>query len=54
MTPAYEGDPERIKVVPLNEWYAAPARQEDGQESSAPKRSAVSGDPDVPPIPKAS
>jgi small-conductance mechanosensitive channel len=54
MTPAYEGDPERIKVVPPNQWYAAPARQSDGQESFDPKSSAVSRDPDVPPIPKAS
>ncbi len=27
MTPAYEGDPERPKVVPREEWYAAPAPQ---------------------------
>lgn len=26
MTPAYEGDPERPKVVPKEEWYAAPAK----------------------------
>jgi small-conductance mechanosensitive channel len=26
MTPAYEGDPERPKVVPREEWFAAPAR----------------------------
>jgi small-conductance mechanosensitive channel len=25
MTPAYEGDPERAKVVPRSDWYAAPA-----------------------------
>ena len=41
MTPAYEGDPERIKVVPPNQWYAAPARQSDGQD-------------EVPSVPKAS
>jgi small-conductance mechanosensitive channel len=29
MTPAYEGDPERPKVVPRSEWYAAPARRGD-------------------------
>jgi len=26
MTPAYEGDPEQVKVVPRDQWYAAPAR----------------------------
>lgn len=26
MTPAYEGDPEHPKVVPREQWYAAPAR----------------------------
>jgi hypothetical protein len=25
MTPAYEGDPEKPKVVPRQDWYAAPA-----------------------------
>jgi small-conductance mechanosensitive channel len=31
MTPAYEGDPERPKIVPKEQWYAAPAqRQNDG------------------------
>ena len=27
MTPAYEGDPEQPKVVPKDQWYAAPARR---------------------------
>ncbi|HET9299590.1 MAG TPA: hypothetical protein VFO11_06565, partial [Candidatus Polarisedimenticolaceae bacterium] len=26
MTPAYEGDPEQPKVVPPDQWYAAPAK----------------------------
>jgi hypothetical protein len=26
MTPAYEGDPERPKVVPRDQWWTAPAR----------------------------
>jgi small-conductance mechanosensitive channel len=26
MTPAYEGDPEQAKIVPPEQWYAAPAR----------------------------
>jgi len=25
MTPAYEGDPEQPKIVPKDQWYAAPA-----------------------------
>jgi hypothetical protein len=25
MTPAYEGDPEKPKVVPKDQWYQAPA-----------------------------
>ena len=29
MTPAYEGDPEQPKVVPKDQWYAAPARPPD-------------------------
>lgn len=29
MTPAYEGDPERPKVVPKDEWFAAPAKRAD-------------------------
>jgi small-conductance mechanosensitive channel len=38
MTPAYEGDPERPKVVPREQWYAAPAGSGSGggsQESGA-------------------
>jgi len=27
MTPAYEGDPEQPKLVPKDQWYAAPARR---------------------------
>jgi small-conductance mechanosensitive channel len=30
MTPAYEGDPEQPKVVPRENWYAAPARPTGG------------------------
>jgi hypothetical protein len=33
MTPAYEGDPDQLKVVPRDQWYPAPAR--------APKSSAT-------------
>jgi len=31
MTPAYEGDPEQPKIVPREQWYAAPARPPHGQ-----------------------
>ena len=31
MTPAYEGDPEQPKVVPREQWYAAPARPPQAQ-----------------------
>jgi hypothetical protein len=31
MTPAYETDPKQPKVVPRDQWYAAPARR-DGME----------------------
>jgi small-conductance mechanosensitive channel len=30
MTPAYEGDPEQPKIVPKDQWYAAPARPPEG------------------------
>jgi len=30
MTPAYEGDPEQPKVVPKEQWFAAPARAPEG------------------------
>jgi small-conductance mechanosensitive channel len=32
MTPAYEGDPAQPKVVPKDQWYAAPARGPGGTE----------------------
>ncbi len=34
MTPAYEGDPEQAKVVPRDQWFAAPARN-TAQETTA-------------------
>ncbi len=41
MTPAYEGDPEKPKVVAREEWFSAPAREQvksdgDGASSSVP------------------
>ena len=30
MTPAYEGDPEKPKVVPKDQWWTAPAQPEGG------------------------
>jgi small-conductance mechanosensitive channel len=41
MTPAYEGDPERPKVVPREEWYAEPARPPDAK--GEPGRAAAPG-----------
>ncbi len=35
MTPAYEGDPEQPKIVPKEQWYAAPARAPQAAETSA-------------------
>jgi hypothetical protein len=32
MTPAYEGDPELPKVVPPENWYAAPAAPPTGSK----------------------
>ncbi|NWG75426.1 MAG: mechanosensitive ion channel family protein [Rubrivivax sp.] len=34
MTPAYEADPERPKVVPREQWYAAPARNLSRDETA--------------------
>jgi small-conductance mechanosensitive channel len=36
MTPAYEGDPAQPKVVPREQWYAAPARAPAQGEAGAP------------------
>lgn len=35
MTPAYEGDPAELKVVPKSKWHAPPARAEDGARKDA-------------------
>ncbi len=34
MTPAYEGDPEQVKVVPRDQWYAAPASRAPADAST--------------------
>ncbi len=34
MTPAYERDPDRPKVVPREHWYAAPARPDPGDDAA--------------------
>ena len=34
MTPAYEGDPEQLKVVPRDQWYAAPASRAPADASN--------------------
>ena len=42
MTPAYEGDPAQPKVVPRDQWYAAPARPPEHPEAGAPAADVVS------------
>jgi hypothetical protein len=32
MTPAYEGDPDQLKVVPKDQWFAAPAQPPEDKE----------------------
>jgi small-conductance mechanosensitive channel len=34
MTPAYERDPEQPKVVPKEQWFAAPAKTPEGKEEA--------------------
>ncbi|MFZ5876574.1 MAG: mechanosensitive ion channel family protein [Nitrospirota bacterium] len=36
MTPAYEGDPEKPKVVPKEQWHAAPAPTQEGARAPSP------------------
>ena len=36
MTPAYESDPQQPKIVPKDQWYAAPARLPEATAQSAP------------------
>ena len=36
MTPAYEDDPARPKIVPKEQWYAEPARSSDTAPGSGP------------------
>jgi small-conductance mechanosensitive channel len=43
MTPAYEGDPENAKVVPMDQWHAAPAHAPDATDETG-----------LPPLEKAS
>jgi small-conductance mechanosensitive channel len=38
MTPSYEGDTEQLKVVPMEHWYAAPARRPDVSMETATGR----------------
>jgi small-conductance mechanosensitive channel len=35
MTPAYEGDPQQPKLVPKEQWFAAPARSSETQRPTA-------------------
>jgi small-conductance mechanosensitive channel len=43
MTPAYEGDPERPKVVPKDSWFLAPARAGASLPGEAQRRPESSG-----------
>ena len=38
MTPAYEGDPEKPKVVPREDWFSAPAKPTDAPANDGNKR----------------
>jgi hypothetical protein len=47
MTPAYEGDPEKPKIVPKDQWYQEPAQppetaSQDGQKAMG---ASIGGDP---------
>jgi small-conductance mechanosensitive channel len=35
MSPSYRFDPERPKIVPKDQWYAAPAKSPDGEEKAS-------------------
>jgi small-conductance mechanosensitive channel len=50
MTPAYEGDPEKPKVVPKDQWYQAPARPPEGasEDGQKPTSSNIGGDHGLP------
>lgn len=43
MTPAYEGDPPEPKVVPRDQWYAAPAQRRQAPAPAQPAMSALPG-----------
>jgi small-conductance mechanosensitive channel len=40
MTPAYESDPSQPKIVPKEQWYAAPARSPDGSQPALSVRAS--------------
>ena len=41
MTPAYEGDPEQAKIVPKDQWYAAPALRPERERASVSEKRAA-------------
>ena len=41
MTPAYEGDPEQVKVVPKDKWFELPARPEGSSGDNRPSATAA-------------
>ena len=45
MTPAYMADPERLKIVPKDQWYAPPAKQ----PKKSQEKQEVESAPNTPP-----
>ena len=41
MTPAYMADPAQAKIVPKDQWYAAPARPPDNESAGSAKEKAI-------------
>ena len=41
MTPAYMADPAQAKIVPKDQWYAAPARPPDNESAGSAKEEAI-------------
>ena len=41
MTPAYMADPAQAKIVPKDQWYAAPASPPDNENAGSAKEKAI-------------
>ena len=50
MTPAYRSDPAQAKIVPKDQWYAAPARPPASREPGSPKVEAAGDVEEAPPF----